>query len=322
MRQRPEDFRVEELLGYEPEGSGSHVWLYIRKRNLNTADVAHRIARTAGVRALDVGFAGLKDRRAVASQWFSVNLAGRAEPDWTRLASPCLAVARVTRHGRKLRRGGLRGNRFRILLREVCGRPTELEERLAQISTQGVPNYFGEQRFGRGGGNIERAFAALRGEGPPAPRYQQGLYLSAARSLLFNRVLAHRVNRRLWNRAVSGDVLMLDGSRSIFPVESLDETLHRRVVEQDLHPTGPLWGAGKSKVRSEARALEQQGLKECDFWQQGLERAGLKQERRTLRARVLGLQWSLDRSGELELDFVLRAGAYATAVVRELVRVQ
>jgi tRNA pseudouridine13 synthase len=319
IRGHPEDFQVEELLGYEPEGSGSHVWLFVRKRNFNTTDVARRIARLAGVKALDVGFAGLKDRRAVASQWFSVNLAGRGEPDWSKLGSDDIVVVTVTRHGRKLRRGGLRGNRFRILLRDVDGRRTELEQRLDRIATRGVPNYFGEQRFGRGAANIDRASAMLRGEGPPAGRHLRGLYLSAARALLFNRVLAHRVTRGLWNRALPGDVLMLAGSRSIFPIEEPDDVVHQRVAEQDLHPTGPLWGVGEGQVRSEARALEQASLHECELWQKGLERAGLKQERRSLRARVSELKWGYIRADELELAFILPAGAYATAVLRELV---
>ena len=307
------------MLGYEPDGSGSHVWLFVRKRNFNTTDVARWIARFAGVKALDVGFAGLKDRRAVALQWFSVNLAGRAEPDWSQLGSDDIVVVRVTRHRRKLRRGGLRGNRFRILLRDVDGRRSEIEQRLERISARGVPNYFGEQRFGQGAANIDRASAMLSGEGPPVGRDLRGLYLSAARALLFNRVLAYRVTRGLWDRAVPGDVLMLSGSRSIFLIEEPDDMVHHRVAVQDLHPTGPLWGVGERQVRAEARALEQESLHECELWQQGLEQAGLKQKRRALRTRVAELKWSYPRSDELELAFILPAGAYATVVLRELV---
>ena len=320
IRRQPEDFQVEERLGYEPEGSGSHVWLFVRKRNLNTTDVARRIARLAGVKALDVGFAGLKDRRALASQWFSVNIAGRTEPDWSQLSSDDIVVLKATRHRRKLRRGGLRGNCFRIRLRDLEGRRSELDECLQRLVGRGVPNYFGEQRFGRRAANVERASAMLRGDGLPADRHLRGLYLSAARALLFNRVLAHRVTRGIWDRALPGDVLMLSGSRSIFPIERPDDTVHRRVAQQDLHPTGPLWGVGAGQVSAEARALEQESLDQCELWQRGLEQAGLKQERRSLRASVSDLSWEYPRSDELELVFSLPAGAYATAVLRELVR--
>jgi tRNA pseudouridine13 synthase len=325
LRVDPADFRVEEDLGFQPDGEGDHRLLWVRKTNVNTEWVARQLAELAGVRPADVGFAGLKDRRAVASQWFSVPATRDRQPDWSSVPEG-IEVLDVVAHRRKLRRGALRGNRFGILIRDLAprsGLPSEsrtelVERRLAEIRRLGVPNYFGEQRFGHGGANLLRADALLRGTVRPPRRHQLGLWLSAARSELFNRVLARRVSQERWSRPLPGDCLNLDGSHSYFRAETIDEDLIERCEGLDLHPTGPLWGRGDLPTGGEVRALEEAVVASLPGWGEGLARFGLSQERRALRLRVRDLDWTLVPPG-IELTFALRAGAYATAVLRELI---
>jgi len=322
IRTRPEDFRVEERLGYEPEGPGQHVWLRVRKRELDTEAVARRIARAAGVAVRDVGFAGLKDRRAVATQWFSVDLGGRAEPHWGCLEDERLRVLATQRGRRKLRRGALAANRFEVRLRAPGGGTMNCDMNalaacLAAVEEGGVPNYFGPQRFGRDAGNVARAYAMLQGSAV-RDRHRRGLYLSTARALLFNRVLARRVAEGSWNQALEGEAVMLEGTRSLFAADPHDSRLPARLQALDVHPTGPLWGRGEPALAGEARALEERVLAPCATWRRGLEQGGVRQARRALRARVRELGWEAAPDGVI-LRFTLPPGAYATAALRELV---
>src|SRR5580693_579808 len=154
MRRTPEDFRVDEILGYDADGEGEHALLWVEKRGANTDWVAKELAKFAGIPPLNVGYAGLKDRHAVTRQTFSVQLAGKPDPDWNAFPHEDIKVLAVTRHKRKLKRGALRGNRFVLVLRQVDGDHTVADHILKQIAQRGVPNYFGEQRFGREGGNV------------------------------------------------------------------------------------------------------------------------------------------------------------------------
>lgn len=320
LRSRPEDFQVIERPLVEPSGEGEHAWLLIRKRMENTESVARQLARCAGLPQRQVSYAGLKDRNAVTEQWFSVHLAGRPDPDWNAINSDSLVLVRHVRHGRKLRRGALTGNAFRICVREVTGDKVLLEERLKQVAAHGVPNYFGAQRFGRAAGNLHTVDLLFAGTAGKLTRHQRGLALSAARSFLFNRVLAQRVSDASWNRAIPGDALQLSGSHSFFVTESVDPELEQRVLSMDVHPTGPLVGSGETPVTGAARQLESGCLADQQAWCTGLARAGLRQERRTLRLPVAGLSWTWSQPDCLELAFSLAAGAYATSVLRELVQ--
>ena len=318
IRTAPEDFQVTEIPLLEPDGEGEHVWLYIRKRNENTLWVAGQLAAFAGVHPRQVSFAGLKDRNAVTEQWFSVHLPGQDAPDWPALNSDTLTVLRHARHSRKLRRGALKGNHFRITIRELAGEQSDLEQRLALIKGQGVPNYFGEQRFGRDGSNLRSAEALFSNPKMRLSRNKRSLTLSAARSLLFNRVLSQRVSAGDWNKALAGDAMQLAGSHSFFTAASVDAELMARTERQDIHPTGPLYGRGESPVQGESRELEQAVLADYKSWCEGLEVAGLKQDRRALRLTPGNLSWQWAASGVLVLEFSLPAGAYATSVLREL----
>lgn len=320
LRVLPQDFEVEEALGLTPDGEGEHLLLWVRKIGANTDWVARRLAQLAGVSPSAVGYAGLKDRHAVTFQWFSLPCRDDAVPDWSPLADAGVEVLRVERHRRKLRRGVLAGNRFRILVRDLAPPPEALGERLDRLRGRGVPNYFGEQRFGREQGNLARADALFAGTLRRVPRHQRGLWLSAARSQIFNEVLAQRVRRGDWDQLLPGECVRLDGTRSHFtaPVTALDADLHRRCAELDLHPSGPLWGAGPLSSAGEAAALEQAVGAGLEAWALGLAAFGLEQERRVLRLRLDDLTAEPGPDG-LTLRFSLPAGAYATTVLRELV---
>jgi tRNA pseudouridine13 synthase len=320
LRATPEDFVVREIPLLEPAGEGEHVWLLLRKRQENTEQVARKLARLAGVPLRDVSYAGLKDRNAVTEQWFSVCLPSGHEPGWSDLDSTTVTLLTHARHHRKLRRGTLRGNAFRIRIRDVRGDRPALEQRLRDIAVYGVPNYFGEQRFGRGGSNLRTAGRLFSHSAGRLSRAQRGLVLSAARSFLFNQVLARRVEMRNWDHPLPGEVLQLEGTQSYFIGAQVDDTLRRRVREGDLHPTGPLCGRGESPATGEALGVETESLAPYGTWRQGLGEAGLKQERRSLRLLIGAPAWSWSEPDCLELAFSLPAGGYATSVLRELVR--
>jgi tRNA pseudouridine13 synthase len=318
LRVSPADFQVEERLGFTPDGEGDHLLLWVRKTDANTEWVACRLASLAGAPSSAVGFAGLKDRHAITSQWFSVPRPRDDQPDWSVLAADAIEVLEVHPHRRKLRRGALAGNRFRILIRDCDLTPADLDARLAVIRARGVPNYFGEQRFGHADGNLARAHALFGGAAGRVPRHQRSLWLSAARSQIFNEVLAARVRRGDWNQSQPGDCLQLDGTHSHFLAEAIDSTLSERCERMDLHPTGPLWGAGEPPTCAAIRLLEETLAAGFSGWPAGLAAQRMEQERRALRLPVIDLtgQW-LDEG--LELTFELSAGAYATAVLRELI---
>jgi len=316
IRSTPEDFQVDEILGFEPDGEGIHAFLKIRKKNANTEWVAKQLARYAGVRQVDVGYVGLKDRRAVTTQWFSVDLAGREAPDWRLLTEGGIEFIEITHHRRKLKRGALQGNRFKIVVREVSGDLDLFEARLSQVANGGVPNYFGEQRFGFS--NLEKATAMFSGQLKKVRRPEKSMYLSAARSWLFNKILAARVVRGSWNQPIAGDVMMLDGTQSIFPVETPDDEIIQRVNDADIHPTGAMWGSGELASSMDARVLELAAVEDEALFCDGLVRAGMKQQRRALRMIPDQLQHNLLDQRSIELQFKLPAGCYATVVLREL----
>lgn len=318
FRASPEDFRVEEIDGFEASGSGEHLLLTVEKRGMNTAFAAKRIAQWAGVQEAAIGYAGLKDRHALTRQRFSVHLPKRIAPDLSALQSSDLTVLKSEWHAKKLPRGALAGNRFVLVLREVAGDRDAIAARLQAIAARGVPNYFGEQRFGREGGNVAEALAMFAGR--RVRREQRSLLLSAARSELFNRVLAVRAADGSWERGLEGEVWMLDGSRSVFGPEPWNDVLAERLAAFDIHPSGPLWGAGELRTAAAARELDEAALADetALALRTGLEKAGLKQERRALRLRPQALRWDGLSDDVLELRFELPAGTYATVVLREL----
>lgn len=322
IRTVPEDFQVDELPAFEPSGEGEHLLLTVRKRGANTVHVAKQIARWAGLPEMGVSYAGMKDRHAVTTQRFSVHLPKRVAPDPALLNDAEIEVLDSTWHNRKLQRGALAGNRFKLVLRGVQGDASLIDARLVQIATRGLPNWFGEQRFGRDGGNVPAALAMFQGR--RMRKDQRSLLLSAARSALFNQVLAARVEQGTWDTALDGEVWMLDGSRSVFGPEAWSDALAERLARFDIHPSGPLWGEGELRSSGDAAALELEAISDEQSLQlrAGLEDARLKQERRALRLRPALMQHQWLQPDMLELSFALPPGCYATAVLHELGPVQ
>ncbi|MBT3197609.1 MAG: tRNA pseudouridine(13) synthase TruD [Gammaproteobacteria bacterium] len=325
VRGCPEDFRVVEDLGFSPSGEGQHRMVEIEKRDINSDWVATQLAKLVGIKKRDVGLAGLKDRYAVTRQWFSVDIAGKEEPEWAELErlppeGQRLTLLQVVPHHRKLRRGALQGNHFQLQLRALEGDQAAVEQRLQQIRERGIPNYFGEQRFGRGGQNVERALQMFQRNYRPRGRHEKGLLLSAVRSELFNQLCGRRVEAGSWDQPLAGDLFALNRSRARFQVEQIDAEIEQRIAEHDIHPTGPLWGRGALESWGEVALLEQAVVAERKELGEGLEQAGLEQDRRALRLLPRQLEWRWPDPEQLELSFWLPAGSYATVLLRELVR--
>ncbi|GCL64684.1 tRNA pseudouridine(13) synthase TruD [Pseudaquabacterium pictum] len=297
LKRLHEDFIVTELPLQPPSGEGEHLWLDIEKNGANTAFVAQQLAEATGVPDRDVGYAGLKDRHAITRQWFSIYLPKGDAPDLTQLQHPEFKVLAQRRHVKKLRPGDLQGNRFRIVLRDVTGNREAIEANLRAVAAHGVPNYFGAQRFGFEGGNVEQGRAMLAREVRVRNPKKKGLYLSAVRSFVFNEVLALRIQQGLWGRTLPGDVV--DGAG---------------------RPTGPLWGRGRVGTTDQAQALETGVAARHATLCDGMEHAGLDQERRALVASPADLAWDWPQAQQLVLTFSLPAGAYATSVLDEILR--
>lgn len=318
LRATHADFFVDEELGFTADGAGEHVFVRVEKDGANTDWVARELAKFAGIDAGAVSYAGMKDRHAVTRQTFSLHLPGkRDEPDWMALVHPEFRVLEARRHSRKLQRGALKSNFFRLVVRNVSGERERAESVLADIARHGVPNYFGEQRFGREGGNVARARAMFAGR--RVQRHERSLLLSAARSQLFNAVLAQRVECGDWNRPVAGDVWMLDGTQSIFGPEPVSDELAARVASGDISPTGPLWGSGVPRSAAAVADIEMAAAAAHADLAAGLVQADMRQERRALVLRPVELSHAWLASDALQLEFRLRSGSYATVVIREVI---
>ncbi len=317
LRSVPEDFKVYENLSFAPSGEGEHAFLQIQKAGENTEYIARQLARFADVRQRDIGYAGLKDRHAVTTQWFSVWLPGKTEPNWTAIETPSLKVLQNVRHARKLKRGVLSGNRFEITICDFEGDRNKVIKQLSSIKANGIANYYGEQRFGHNGQNVNRALAMFRGE--KVKREQRSLYLSAVRSYLFNQILSIRVAEGIWNKALHGDTYLFDRSQSYFKSQLPDAEILSRVEAKTIHPSGVLWGKGELDVAGEALVIEQKVIEANVELAQGLIANGLDKSRRSLRVNVDDLEWDFVDQATLKLAFTLPAGSYATALLRELI---
>lgn len=357
LKDTPEDFLVEEVINYPLTGEGEHLWCWVEKCNQNTDWVAGMLAKWAGCAKRNVGFAGLKDRFAITRQWFSIQLPGKADPNPDSLNIEGVRIIKMQRHNRKLQRGGLAGNRFTLNIKNLqAGDELDVEnkqkilesveERLEFIKKHGMPNYFGTQRFGRGGNNlieaqkliqaISNSDAALddrdnrkkskRGRrSNRGNRNQQSLYISALRSWMFNELLSERVKQHTWKQIIDGDVVQLEGSSKWFVAEQeMLPELEERACIADVHPTGALFGDGDLDSQNLAKKIELLIAEKHPDWCAGLADLRIQQARRPLRVMPLELQWSwTDVDGELQLalSFMLPAGSFATMLVRELLEV-
>lgn len=346
FKAQADDFIVQEQMVIDFSEDGEHLWLHLQKTHLNTAYVAKLLAKWAEVATHDVSYSGLKDRHALTSQWFSVRLPKKIAPEkaFTDFAKNWLnAGEKITLldqhwHNKKLQRGTHKVNHFTITLRNVVGDTSAIDSQLEQIKANGVPNYFGEQRFGRDDNNINTAlefFVTGRIDGrKPHPKFNRdkiSLYLSAARSELFNAVLAKRVALGVWNTPlqVTEEVFNLAGTNSIFTVDNKSESTEilQRLSNHDIHLTAPMWGTGELASRGEVAELENSVINHNDQYKDkyqqlatGLVTQGLKQQRRATRLLPQNMAWRWLENADLELQFDLASGSFATSIIAMLMQ--
>ena len=312
------DFVVKEQLGYDMSGDGEFVAVKVRKTDCNTLFVGEQLAKFAGISARNMSYAGLKDRKAVTEQWFSLQMPGQPTPDFSQFSLEGVEILDVTRHQRKIRIGSLQGNHFEILLRNA-EETDELKVRLDFLAKNGFPNYFTEQRFGRDGNNLTQALRWANGEINVKDRNKRSFYLSAARSEMFNLIVSKRMELDLAQQILVGDVLQLNGSHSWFVVDESEDLaqLQRRLAQQDVLLTAPLIGEEeKSAVDFENEIFAQH---QALFALMRQER--MKAARRPILMQPQHFQWQFEPNG-LRLQFALPSGSYATALIRELVNVE
>ncbi|WP_076418260.1 tRNA pseudouridine(13) synthase TruD [Colwellia sp. UCD-KL20] len=319
LRSEMADFKVFENLPFQPCGEGEHLFIHVRKTGENTAFVAKQLAKYFGVKENLVSYAGLKDRFAVTEQWFGIHVPGKKEYDLSDLSIEGIEVLASARHNKKLRIGALLGNRFELTLKKVTN-AEELVRRWHAVVAHGVPNYFGEQRFGIEGGNIEKALSLFSGT-KVKDKKKRGMYLSAARSLIFNKVIDERIQANIFDKPTDGDVCMLAGTQSVFVADEIDNTITSRLNEKDIDLTAPMWGAGELMSTKEIQLFEQHVASQYQEFCDGLPKFGLKQERRRIRLCVENPDIKVtgtDEDSTVVLTFSLPAGSYATTVIREL----
>lgn len=342
-----QDFVVNEQLDIDFMGEGEHLWLHIQKVGINTAYLAKLLSEWADIPLRDVGYSGLKDRHAVTTQWFSLRIPKKTLPEADFAPTDLndhetITILAQHWHHKKLNRGTHRANQFIITLRDisfavdtlVAENQQKTEAHLQHISKHGVPNYFGTQRFGYGGNNIKEALALFarptahktaskKGKGKRAPREQNSMELSAARSLIFNHILAARVEDGSWQTGMAGEVFNLNGSGSIFASEVINDTLRSRLASGDIHPTAVLWGLDNDKVSGLAAQLEQNIIQQHAIFLQlttGLEQRAVKAQRRALRLPIEALSWHWTDKNTLTLNFTLTTGSFATSVLASVVQ--
>lgn len=327
-----DDFVVQEIMDISFDGQGEHCWLFIQKTNLNTAFVAKLLATWANIAPKDVGFSGLKDRRAITDQWFSLRLPNKRLPslDFINFAKDFLkddeklTLLAQHWHGKKLNRGTHKANRFTITLKDVQGDKTAIDAQLALIKTCGVPNYFGEQRFGKDGNNLPQAVAffqkILSTDKPYRPhkqdRNKHALYISAAKSAIFNALLSQRVLMGCWDTPIDGDVFNLNGTGSVFCAK-IDDVIMARLATGDIHPAGILYGTGNRLSSNQALMMENEILAQFSTFKDGLTKIGAKCSYRPFRLMAHEFQWSW-QDDNLRLTFTLPTGAFATSIISNL----
>lgn len=327
FKSSPSDFIVKENLTLDFSGHGEHLWLHIEKINLNTEFVAKLLAKWANIPARDVGFSGLKDRHGKTDQWFSLRLPksqlpSQALSDFVSNKlndGESLNVLQQIWHLKKLNRSTHKSNDFIVTLKNVVGDKTAIDHQLKHICSTGIPNYFGAQRFGKHGNNLDHAQVffdkILNSDKPYRPdRYNKDdIYISTARSALFNAILETRVQQNTWRTAITGDVFMLSGTNSIF-CSDINNELQNRINQADISPTAVLYGTGEPRHHSESLALQDSIINQEKFstFKNGLLKINAKLSYRPLCLFIQNLAWQW-QDDTLTLSFTLPSGSYATS---------
>jgi tRNA pseudouridine13 synthase len=319
IRSKPKDFVVTEKNDLEFTESGEHLWMRVEKTSSNTAWVATQIASACKVPARQVGFAGQKDRHAVTQQWFSVQLPKIRDVNIiSEKLTDEVKIIESHWHQSKIKKGQLKGNEFQIIIRDVKGDIDSINNNIESIKAQGVPNYFGPQRFGNGMGNLQKAEDWFDHKIKVNNKNLRSLLISTARSHLFNLILAERLRQHVWNKTIEGDILQLDGSHSWFPAtDASEDELSTRLDSFDIHITAALWGENTVQSSSACANLETAIALEYPIYQKGFEKYRVNQDRRSMRVipGEFSHQW---QNNQLALKFTLPPGAFATGVIREI----
>jgi tRNA pseudouridine13 synthase len=330
IKDAPEDFVVEEIPAYAPAGTGEHVFIRLTKRDRTTPDAVRDVARALGCDPREAGYAGMKDKRAVTTQTISLHAPRGTKPDDLAAQALSVAVPGVTiheaaPHGNKLKPGHLLGNRFTIAVRGVPPeRAAEVAASLERVAREGVPNAFGEQRFGAAGDNADRALAWLRGQDRgPRDKTLLRLLWSSLQSAIFNAVLDARVKDGTWTTPLAGDLLKLRTSGGLFVCSDV-QTDRERAMTGEVSPTGPIVGVSMRAAEGAPAELEKRVTD--SILGEGMDltktRALGEGSRRALRLWIEGLRVIPDEPNEsgnrtscLRVHFVLPKGAYATTVL-------
>lgn len=316
-KQQFQDFIVIEELGFQLTGEGEHVLVYLEKKDCNTVFVAEQLAKYVGISAKNVSYAGLKDRQAVTQQWFSLHMPGKETPDFSKFDLTGCRILQITRHNKKLKIGALKGNRFKIILRNLTD---NIEPKLNTIKQYGVPNYFGEQRFGRDQNNITQAKKWATGEISVKDRKKRGFYLSAARSAIFNDIVSQRIKQNIQQTVLDGDILQLSKSNSWF-LSKTDELslLQQRLQNGETNITAPMVGDSPLGTTSVALEFETNCLKHWSCFEELFKKERMETIRRSILLRPEQLEWQWIGENDIEINFYLPSGCYATSVLRELI---
>jgi tRNA pseudouridine13 synthase len=320
IRSIPEDFKVTEINSIELSGEGEHLWLYVQKTGCNTDWVANQLANICQVPQRQVGYAGLKDRHAVTQQWFSVQLSKVLDCQKINDSLPDeVTVIKSKLHSRKIKTGQLEANQFEIIVREIVGDKKEIEYNIQSIIKNGVPNYFGPQRFGHDMGNIQKAQDWFSGTYKVKSRNLKSLLLSTARSHIFNCIVAQRIADNTWKKPIKGDIFQLNKSHSWFPEKDASPAeISKRLMEFDIHITAAMAGEDSLQSIGDCATLENFIISQFPIYQIGFEKFRLKQDRRSMRICPIDLDFEWE-DGHLKLKFNLLPGSYATGILREII---
>jgi tRNA pseudouridine13 synthase len=323
IRTTPEDFQVTELNEIELSGEGEHLWLYIQKTSNNSIWVSKQLANVCQVPQKQVAFAGQKDRHAITKQWFSIQLPKISKPEKIQSAlGDGIQIIKSGKHSRKIKTGQLDANAFEIIIRDIKGDKSQIEQNITSIIQDGVPNYFGSQRFGHDMGNIAKCQEWFAGNYKVKSRNLKSLLISTARSHIFNLIVAKRIEQNTWDKSISGDILQLDKSHSWFPSsDASSDELQKRLKEFDIHLSAAMWGEDLVQSQDECAQLENSIAKDFPIYQKGFEKFRLKQDRRAMRICPLEFKHLWQDANTLQLNFKLLPGAYATGIMREILSV-
>ncbi|AWN23847.1 tRNA pseudouridine(13) synthase TruD [Deinococcus irradiatisoli] len=314
LRARPEDFVVEERPTYLPSGQGEHLYLHLEKTGHTTAHVARELSRQLGVKAKDLGIAGLKDRHAVTRQWIS--LPAKFESRLGDFQLEGVQVLETARHTNKLGLGHLRGNRFTVRVRGAAGTAEQAQQTLTLLQQLGVPNYFGPQRFGLGGLNAEEGLRVLRGESQLRDPQVRRFLSSSVQSALFNRWVSLRLERGSFDALLSGDMAKKHDTGGVFLVEDAAAE-SPRAARGEVSATGTLFGRKTKPLTLQAGDLEAEVLGEFGLTPAVF--ASRKGDRRLIRVFLEEAQLHPHDDG-YTVTFALPKGSFATSVLRELMK--